>query len=548
MSAERVLLVEDNPGDARLVREALRDAGEGFELAIEETLAGALGRLGAGAADVVLLDLSLPDSAGLDTVTRLRAGAPAVPIVVLSGSDDRALAVEAVQRGAQDYLVKGRIDGDVLARAIRYSIARTRAESELARAHAELERRVEERTAALSRANSDRARLLGDEQAARRQAEAQSRVKDEFLATLSHELRSPLTPILGWVHLLRGGRLDEAATARALETVERQTNALARLIEDLLDVSRIITGKLRLDMRPVTMEPVLAAALDGVRLAADAKRIDVAQVLTPDLPPVVGDADRLRQVVWNLLANAVKFTPDGGRVEVRLDRAGGGGVRLRVADNGKGIAREFLPFVFDRFRQADHQPTRTHGGLGLGLSIVRHLVEAHGGTVTAASEGQDRGATFTVELPLASAVSVAAEAAAGGEMGPALSGLRVLVVEDEPDAREFIATALGLRGAEVEAVGSVEEALAALLGDAPIDVLVSDLAMPVEDGLALIRRVRALPGERARRIPAVALTAHARPDDRRRALGAGFQAHLAKPADPSELALVVATLAGRTGV
>jgi PAS domain S-box-containing protein len=384
-----------------------------------------------------------------------------------------------------------------------------------------------------------------------RQAEESNRLKDEFLATVSHELRTPLTAVLGWAHLLRSGQLDEESSARALETIDRNARAQNRMIEELLDVSRIITGKLRLDVRPVDLPLVVEEAVESVRPAADAKAVRLQLVLDPRAGPVSGDPDRLQQVIWNLLSNAVKFTHKGGRVQVRLERINSH-VELTVSDTGQGIETEFLPFVFDRFRQADMTKRRAHGGLGLGLAIARHLVELHGGAVSAASGGPGRGATFTVTLPL---LVVRAEAGAAErrhptaveslpyESGPALDGLRVLVVDDEPDTRELLAAVLKGRGAAVTLAASAGEALEALERETP-HVLVSDIGMPGEDGYDLIRRVRALPPERGGNVPAAALTAYAREDDRIRALLAGFQIHIPKPVNPAELAAVVATLAG----
>jgi CheY-like chemotaxis protein/two-component sensor histidine kinase len=350
--------------------------------------------------------------------------------------------------------------------------------------------------------------------------------------------------MLTWVRLLRTARLDPATTTRALEAIERNARSQAQLVEDLLDVSRIITGKLRLDARAVALESIAEAALDAVRPAADAKGIALDAALEPGVV-VTGDPDRLQQVLWNLVSNAVKFTPRGGRVEVSLGRAGDH-AQVTVRDTGVGIRLDFLPFVFDRFRQADASPTRVHGGLGLGLAIVRHLVELHGGSVEAASEGEGRGATFAVRLPLAPG-----DAKVGAEVGrPAagatLDGLRVLVVDDEPDTLEALSAALAGYGARVRTALSTREALASLDRGA-VDVLVADIGMPGEDGYTLVRELRGRPPDRGGRIPAAALTAYARPVDAERALAAGFQVHVAKPVEPGDLAAVIARLAGRAG-
>jgi PAS domain S-box-containing protein len=402
------------------------------------------------------------------------------------------------------------------------------------------------------RAEQEREQLLQREQAARTQAEAANRMKDEFLATLSHELRTPLNAMLGWTQLLRSRKFDEATTNRALETIDRNTKALTTLIEDVLDVSRIITGKLRLNLTSIELVALLEAAIDTVRPAADAKEIRLECRLDPCVGLVVGDASRLQQIVWNLLSNAVKFTPSGGRVDVELQRINTG-VQIRVSDTGEGIAKEFLPHVFERFRQADSSSTRSHGGLGLGLAIVRHLVELHGGTVFVESPGIGQGTTFIVNLPMK---VVGVETNTPQQLSPrtafeiaqnylpTLEGLRVLVVDDEADARELLTTMLQPYGVEVMTVASAQEALLVLQQYHP-DVLVSDIGMPGENGYALIEKVRALSQEAGGKIPAVALTAYARAEDRTQALLAGFQLHVPKPVNHAELAAVVANLAGR---
>ena len=398
----------------------------------------------------------------------------------------------------------------------------------------------------------DNARLYRASQDARSAAEKANRAKDEFLATLSHELRTPLTPILGWTVMLRSGNLDQASILRGLEVIERNVRAQTQLIGDLLDVSRIITGKLRLEVRPIDLPPVVEAGVDAVRSSAEAKEIKVELDLPSDLPQVLGDPDRLQQVVWNLVSNAVKFTPQHGRIQVRLTKEESH-VALQVRDSGKGITPDFLPFVFDRFRQADSTSTRSHGGLGLGLAIVRHLVELHGGTVHAASGGDGTGAVFTVRLPLMAPSETgeehdtmpAAEPAPTGEVR--LDGLKVLVLEDENDVRDFLSVSLVQYGATVSAFATTAEALQAIEEQRP-HVLVSDIGMPGEDGYDFIRRVRALGPDRGGQTPAAALTAHAKGEDGARVLTAGFQVHLAKPVQPAELASVIATLAGRPSV
>jgi CheY-like chemotaxis protein/nitrogen-specific signal transduction histidine kinase len=395
---------------------------------------------------------------------------------------------------------------------------------------------------------------------ARFAAEEANRAKDEFLATLSHELRTPLNAILGWSRMLSDHRLNEEDRVQALEAVQRNAQLQAQLVEDILDVSRIITGKLRLQVRPVELEAVVEAAVEAVLPTAQAKSIRVQRVLESGTSTVSGDFNRLQQVVWNLLSNAIKFTPKGGRVQVRLERVNSQ-VEIIVSDTGEGISPEVLPYIFDRFRQADSSSTRQYGGLGLGLAIVRHLVEMHGGTADAESAGQGRGAIFTVRLPLIATRSMevspqaeervhpAAEnfIAARGlafDCPPALQGLHVLVVDDDEDARHLIKTVLEQCEAQVTVVASAAAALRALQDSRP-DVLVSDLGMPEEDGYSLISKVRSLPPEQGGSIPAAALTAYARVEDRMRVLRSGFQIHLPKPVEPAELVAVVANLASR---
>ena len=393
----------------------------------------------------------------------------------------------------------------------------------------------------------DNARLYRASQDARSAAETANRAKDEFLATLSHELRTPLTPILGWTVMLRSGTLDPAAIHRGLEVIERNVRAQTQLIGDLLDVSRIITGKLRLEVHPIAVVPVIEAGVDAVRSSAEAKEITLTVDVPPEVPKITGDPDRLQQVVWNLVSNAVKFTPQGGRIDVALSTEGSC-LKLAVTDNGKGIEPEFLPHVFERFRQADSTSTRAHGGLGLGLAIVRHLVELHGGTVQAESAGLGRGSSFIVRLPLSAPLETGSspEKEAGPDSDPdvRLDGVRVMVVEDESDVRDFLRVSLVQYGADVSAFATTAEALDAVEAERP-DVLVSDIGMPGEDGYSFIRRVRALGPDRGGQVPAAALTAYAKGEDGHRVLSAGFQVHLPKPVQPADLANVVATLAGR---
>jgi PAS domain S-box-containing protein len=420
--------------------------------------------------------------------------------------------------------------------------------------NARLYREAQDAVTAREEALRVRDDLLKREHLAREEAESANRAKDEFLATVSHELRTPLNAILGWAHMLRANKLDQTTQGRALETIERNAKSQAQLIEDILDVSRIVTGKLKLDVQPVEPRTVIDAAIDAIRPAADAKGITIEKMLDPGAGPVSGDSNRLQQIVWNLAANAVKFTGKGGRVQVHLQRAGSY-AEIVVNDTGQGISAEFLPYVFDRFRQADATSTRRHGGLGLGLAIVRHLAEMHGGTVVASSPGEGMGATFTVKLPLISTHVDPGDpvrshqdrgANIASEHLPNLEGVRVMVVDDESDTREMLRVMIGQLGAEVRACGSSEEAIDVLSKWNP-DVIVSDIEMPGEDGYELIRKVRLSEAKRGgRKVPAVALTAYGRVEDRLRALSAGYQMHVAKPAEPAELAMVVASLAKRS--
>jgi len=385
---------------------------------------------------------------------------------------------------------------------------------------------------------------------AREQANIANRAKDEFLATLSHEMRTPLNAVLGWVRMLRAGTLGSEKTVRAFEVIERNAIAQLRLVEDLLDLSRIITGKLRLDVAALNLADVVAATVEAVTPAATAKAIEIKVEMTPAAPVVVGDRARLQQVVWNLLLNAIKFTPRRGRIDVRVRQRDDAQIDIEVQDTGEGISAEVLPYVFDRFRQGESGTTRTHSGLGLGLAIVRHIVELHGGRVEVTSPGKGRGATFRFTLPAhvetRPAVSTAATVtqAAPSEVRTPLTGLHALVVDDDRDARELVAEVLRSHGMRVTMVGSAAEGLAALDRSVP-DVIVSDLAMPELDGFELIRRVRERQAERGGAVPAVALTAYARPEDTARSLTSGFQVHLAKPVDMEDLVSTVATLAKR---
>jgi len=379
-----------------------------------------------------------------------------------------------------------------------------------------------------------------------------SRAKDEFLATLSHELRTPLNAILGWTRMLRTGQLDPSRVDGALEVIERSARSLAQLVEDLLDVSRVITGNLRLDLRAVPINPAVEHAIDTARPAADAKGVAVSWTPDPNAGTIVAAPERLQQILWNLLSNAIKFTPSGGRIDLTTTRRAAD-VEIVVRDSGLGISPVFLPHVFERFRQADSSSTRSHAGVGLGLAIVRHLVELHGGTIEAASEGLGKGAAFTVRFPLRNpALSDQLESSGAAARGdgtrpvqPRLSGLRVLVVDDEESARGLVRAVLEREHAEVLEANSAADALASVETHV-IDLVISDLAMPGEDGFDLVRQIRARELPRFRSLPIIALTAYARVDDRERVMAAGFQGYLPKPVNLDQLVALVAQLTGRT--
>jgi PAS domain S-box-containing protein len=423
-------------------------------------------------------------------------------------------------------------------------------DEELRRMHAELDNRVKQRTAELERANE----LLRSEMAERERAErareeallaAQeaSRLKDEFLGMLSHELRTPLNAIFGWTRILQTRAID-GATADALRVIERNAQAQIRMIEDVLDVSRIISGKMALAMEPVDARRVLGAAVETLRPAIEAKGIRLVETVSPDLPMVAGDAHRLQQLFWNLLSNALKFTKADGTIHVRLTNDDGV-VRLEITDTGEGIRADILPFVFDRFRQADSSITRTHGGLGLGLAIVRHIADLHGGTVTATSAGEGEGATFTVRLPAARpGGDVAADASRVSRLtgrDNVLRGATVLIVEDHDDSRALMVDVLAAAGARVITAAGAAEALELAAAETP-DILVVDIGLPGEDGYTVLARVRAIYAAEGRAVLAVAVTAYARASDRDRALEAGFARHVAKPVDPHYLVEIIASL------
>jgi PAS domain S-box-containing protein len=458
------------------------------------------------------------------------------------------LAVPVISRSGEVYggLFFGHPEAGVFTERMARIVEGLAAQAAVAMDNARLFDAVERARAEAETAAAEKERLY-------RQAQESSRLKDEFLATVSHELRTPLTAILGWAHMLRSEQISKDSASKALETIERSARAQGQLIEDLLDVSRIITGKLRIDMRPLDPNSFIEAAIEAVRPAAEAKDVRVQKIMDTGSVTVTGDPVRLQQVVWNLLSNAIKFTPRGGRVQVRLERVNSH-VEIAVSDTGAGVAPEFLPYVFDRFRQADQRTTRQHGGMGLGLSIVRHLVELHGGTVRAESAGLGEGSTFTVLLPVA---PVYQTETAGERVHPAardtlpsyecaerLDGIRILVVDDEPDTRELLKAGLGQCGAEVSLTASASEALAAIELATPA-LIISDIGMPDVDGYELMKQIRSLPADKGGKIPAIALTAYARTEDRLQALRAGYQMHVTKPVELAELVAVASSLVQR---
>ncbi len=407
---------------------------------------------------------------------------------------------------------------------------------------------------ARKRAEAELAALLVSEQHARADAEAANRLKDEFLAIVSHEVRTPLNAIVGWIHLLRSGKLNQEQVTKALETIDRNAASQAEIISELLDTSRIVSGNLRMDTKPITIQPLIEVAVEILRPAAEAKSITIDTKLDPAAEPIWGDSARLQQVLWNILSNAIKFTPKEGRIGVRCERADSN-VMIVVEDSGVGIEPEFLPFVFERFRQADATSERSYGGLGLGLSIVRNIVELHGGSVSAESEGKGHGATFTVTLPIRQTAQIAKEANSAQRIsetpsrsaaseGARLDGVRVIVVDDDVDTRDLLKVALGNSGAEVKTCTSSAEALS-ILKTWKADCLVSDIGMPGEDGYDLMKKVRALKESEGGKIPAIALTGFAAVGDKTRSNAAGYQVHLSKPVILTKLTSEISRLIAR---
>jgi signal transduction histidine kinase/ActR/RegA family two-component response regulator len=541
---ERVLLLAPSPKDAAMTQQVF--AGIGVTCTPCATVDALCAEAAVGTGAVVLTEhaIGLPDVAAFTDFLRRQPPWSDLPVVLLAaGGANSAVGRRAMELFGNVTVLERPVQTASLASVVR-TLIRSRRRQYQIREHL-LEREA----------------LLASERAARSEAERVSQVKDEFLATLSHELRTPLNAILGWSQILArdGGVRNEEDLAEGLRTIERNARAQTQIIEDLLDMSRIINGKVRLDVQRTDLPSIIEAALNTVLPAAQVKDIRVQKVLDPSAGPVMGDPNRLQQVFWNLLTNAIKFTPRGGRVQMVLERVDSH-LEVSVVDSGEGIKPEFLPHVFDRFRQADATTTRRHGGLGLGLSIVKQLVELHGGTIRARSGGQGQGSTFVVSFPL-TAVHPEPEPEEPARRHPrfgtaalpangdcvTLSGVTVLVVDDEPDARTLVRRLLEDCKATVVTASSAAEALE-MVRQNPPSVLVSDIGMPGEDGYALIGKVRALGKDRGGETPAVALTAYTRTDDRVRAIQNGFQMHVAKPVEPAELVMIVAALAGRAGM
>jgi signal transduction histidine kinase/AmiR/NasT family two-component response regulator len=534
---DRVLVLAPVGRDAALSCAILKHAGIEAEVcpSIESLCEGLEDAAGAA----IIAEEALPPDAVARLVRTLDAQPPwsDIPLILLAGDEFGASSIRPlhVLRPLRNVMILERpVRRLILTQTVAIALRARRRQYQL-RAYLE-----------------ERAQLLENERAARATAERVNRMKDEFLMTVSHELRTPLTAIYGWARMLVTGQIREEQRQRAIETIERNAQAQVQLVNDLLDVSRAISGKVRLDVRRVDAGGVVLAAVDSIRPAADAKGIHLNVAVDEHAGSISVDAGRIQQVVWNLLSNAVKFTAAGGSVDIRLSRQGDQ-IELVVADTGCGIEPDFVPYVFDRFRQGDAGTTRQHGGLGLGLAIVRHLVELHGGTVAAESRGAGLGATFRVLLPRArsrdGAAAAPREDARAAAPSPVrarrLDGLRVLVVDDDPQACELFAAILEHAGAEARLVGTGRAAIELLRGWWP-DVLLSDIEMPDEDGYLLMEQVTAMHHASRAPLVAVAATAHSRPEDRRRAIEAGFQWHLPKPVEPSELVTVIASLTGRS--
>jgi signal transduction histidine kinase len=532
LSGAHLLVVDDEESVALTVSEVLRQ--EGFKVETASSGEEAVARLSVGEYDLVLTDLHMEGGDGLSVLAEVQRRAPLTISIVLTGFASVESAIAALRQGAYDYLVKPCIIDDLkytVRRGVehrRLMLAEREARAGLEQLNRNLEQRVEERTAELMRLN-------------RELAEA-NRSKDIFLATLSHELRTPLTPVLGWVNLLRTSNMDAATMTQALDAIERNARLQARLIDDLLDISRIVSGKLQLEREPADLNAIVEGAVETVRSSAAARHIELELTLADGPLIVTGSPVRLQQIVWNLLSNGIKFTEAGGRVSVRVESAEGE-ARVVVEDTGTGIAPEFLPHVFDRFRQADGSTTRQHGGLGLGLAIVDALAKLHQGRVEAASDGIGHGARFTFTMPRARRVSQMNEVEAYTE----ISNLPqpVLVVEDSPDTLALLQMLFTKKGCLVMAADSAAAALDLVSTKTP-GIIISDIGLPEMDGYELLAKLRSMPG--LEKVPAIALSGYAMGEDRDRALSAGFIAHVAKPIDPEQLFALLQKISQESGV
>lgn len=509
-----LLIIDDDAVDRQAVRRALAQARLQVRIVEADTAQDGIAAARASDVHVVLLDYQLPGATGLEVLAELRRARPLLPVIVLTGFGDEQLAATMMKAGAADYLSKHALSSDRLKRSIRHALA-------------------------LAAGEAERHALLASEQRAREEAQAANRAKDEFLAALSHELRTPLNAILGWARLVSRGTLDAPALQRAIATIERNALLQAKLIEDLLDVSRIVTGKLTLDTAPVDVGTIVAAAIDSARPSAEASDIVLRFSQSGRSRLVMGDQARLQQVVTNVLSNALKFTPERGSVDVEL-KTSDTAVEVSVADTGQGIDSALLPHIFERFKQGHASLTRGRSGLGLGLSIVKHLVDQHGGSVTASSPGPGQGTRVMITLPV---TSQPLPDGAPEDVLPSLEGVHVLVVDDDTDGRAAVVTMLRQRGARVVHAGSAGEALMEAMLRPP-HILLSDIAMPGQDGYSLLQQLRS--AEAGGDFPAVAITAFAGPDDRARSLQAGFQAHVAKPIDADALIKTIARLLAGT--
>jgi signal transduction histidine kinase/CheY-like chemotaxis protein len=539
-----VLLLPPTSRDAEAIQKVL--SREGIECEVCASLADICARLSKGVGAVFISEESLYD--GHKELAACVTAQPVwsdLPIIVLSKSGVELPALSAM------IATLGNVS--LLERPVRMTTLVSVVRSAL-RAR-ERQYQVRDQLQAREKAEAERTILLEAERAARGEAERAGQMKDEFLATLSHELRTPLNAVLGWAQLLQMPSVDAKEMAEGIIVIERNARAQAQIIEDLLDMSRIISGKVRLQVQSLDLANVVQAALETVQPAAYAKEIRVRALLDSEVGPITGDPNRLQQVFWNLLSNAVKFTPKGGKVQVELKRVDSH-LEVSVTDNGEGIDPAFLPHVFDRFRQADATSSRAHGGLGLGLAIVRQLVELHGGTITVRSAGRNCGSSFVVALPMMAVHgsrepkverrhTTSTDSPKMVHQPTRMAGVKIVIVDDEPDARSLLRRLLEDCNAEVHTAETAEEAVALVQAERP-HVLISDIGMPNEDGYGLIRRVRALSAETGGHTPAVALTAYARAEDRVTAIVAGFQHHLSKPVEPNELIAIVASLAGRT--